>query len=83
MIIGSNTIIKMVKMMEMEMAMERSFFLAPEAAPVAMAAEVPHTLVAADRVMTRGLFSILNTFVPSHHMKRITMGVTTQAMPRP
>ena len=82
-IIGSNTIMIMVKMMEMEMARPRSSFLHLEAAPVAIAADVPHTLVAEARVMTSGLLSILSTFVPNHHMKIMTMGVTIHAMPRP
>ena len=80
---GSNTIIRIVKMIEMEMASERSSFLALAAAPVAIAAEVPQTEVAEARVITRGLLSILSTLVPNHHMKMITMGVTIQAMPRP
>ena len=83
MIIGSNTIIRMVKMMEMEMAMERSSFLALAAAPVAMAALVPHTEVAEAKVMTKGLLPIFSTLVPNHHMKMMTIGVTPQAMPRP
>ena len=70
-------------MIEMEIATDRSSFLAPDAAPVAMAALVPQTLVAAARVITSGLLSIFNTLVPSHHMKRMTIGVTIQAMPRP
>ena len=82
-IIGSNTIIRMVKIMEMEIAIERSSFFALAAAPVAMAAEVPQTLVAAARVITSGLLSILKTLVPSHHIKMMTMGVTIHAMPRP
>ena len=82
-IIGSNTIISMVNMMDMDTAMERSFFLAFAAAPVAIAALVPQTDVAAASVITRGLLSILSTLVPNHHMKRITIGVTIQAMPRP
>ena len=81
--IGPKTIIRMVKMMEMETAIERSSFFAPEAAPVAMAAEVPQTLVAEARVITSGLLVIFRTFVPNHHMKMITTGVTIQAMPRP
>ena len=83
MIIGSNTIISTVKMMEMEMAIPRSFFLQLEAAPVAMAAEVPQTLVAEAIVITSGLLSILSTLVPNHHMNMITIGVTIHAMPRP
>ena len=83
MIIGAKTIIRMVKIMEIEMAMERSSFLAPEAAPVAMAADVPQTEVAEAMVMTSGLLPIFSTLVPNHHMKRMTIGVTIQAMPRP
>ena len=83
MIIGSNTIIRIVNMIEMEIAIERSSFLAPEAAPVAIAADVPQTEVAEAKVITRGLLSIFRTFVPSHHMKMITIGVTIHAMPRP
>ena len=82
-IMGSNTIMRIVNMMEMEMARERSSFFALAAAPVAMAAEVPQTDVADARVITRGLLSILSTLVPNHHMKMMTMGVTIQAMPRP
>ena len=41
-------------MIDIEIATERSSFLAPEAAPVAIAAEVPQTEVAADKVITRG-----------------------------
>ena len=83
MIIGSNTIIRMVKIMEMLMANDRSSFLALEAAPVAMAALVPHTEVAEAKVMTKGLLSIFSTLVPNHHIKMMTMGVTIHAMPRP
>ena len=83
MIMGSNTIMRMVNMIEMEMAMERSSFLHLAAAPVAMAAEVPQTEVAAARVMTSGLFLSFRTLVPNHHMKMMTMGVTIHAMPRP
>ena len=83
MIIGSNTIIMIVKIMEMEIATDRSSFFAPEAAPVAMAAEVPQTDVAAERVISRGLFVIFNTLFPNHHIKRMTIGVTPQAIPRP
>ena len=82
MIIGSKTIINTVKMIEIDTTTVRSA-LALEAAAVAMAALVPQTLVAVERVMTRGLLSIFNTFVPSHHMNRITMGVTIQVMPKP
>ena len=80
MIIGSKTIIRMVNMMDMEIATERSSFLAPAAAPVAMAALVPHTEVADAKVITRGLLSIFKTLVPSHHINIITMGVTIQAI---
>ena len=83
MIMGSNTIIRMVNMIEMEMAMERSSFLHLAAAPVAMAAEVPQTEVAAASVMTKGLLSSFRTLVPNHHMKMMTIGVTIHAMPRP
>ena len=82
-IIGSNTIISMVNMMDTEMAIPRSFFFAPAAAPVAIAALVPQTDVAEATVITRGLLSILSTRVPNHHMKIITMGVTIHAIPRP
>ena len=70
-------------MIEMEMAMDRSSFLHLAAAPVAMAADVPQTDVAAASVMTSGLFWIFSTFVPNHHIKMMTMGVTIQAMPSP
>ena len=80
---GSSAIIRTVKMIEMEMVIVRSSFLQLEAAPVAMAAEVPQTLVAEAIVMTSGLLSILSTRVPNHHMNRITTGVTIQAIPRP
>ena len=83
MITGSSTIISTVKMMEIDMVIVRSSFLHPEAAPEAMAADVPHTLVAEAMVITSGLLSILSTLVPNHHMNRITIGVTTQAIPRP
>ena len=83
MIIGSNTIMRIVNMIEMEMAIERSSFFAPEAAPVAMAADVPQTEVAEAKVITRGLLSIFRTFVPSHHMNMMTIGVTIHAIPRP
>ena len=43
----------------------------------------PAMTSAAARVITRGLLPILNTLVPSHHMKMMTIGVTIQAMPRP
>ena len=82
-IIGSKTIMSIVKMIDMEIAIPRSFFLAPAAAPVAIAALVPHTDVADAIVMTRGLLSILRTFVPNHHMKIITIGVTPHAIPSP
>ena len=70
-------------MMEMLMAKERSSFLALAAAPVAIAALVPQTEVAAATVMTKGLLPIFSTLVPNHHMKMMTMGVTIQAMPKP
>ena len=81
--IGSNTIMRIVNMMDIETAMERSSFLALEAAAVAMAADVPQTEVAEASVITSGLLSILRILVPSHHMNMITIGVTIQAMPRP
>ena len=80
---GSRTIISTVKMMEMEMVIVRSSFLHLLAAPVAMAAEVPQTLVAEAIVITSGLLSILRTLVPNHHMNMMTIGVTTHAIPRP
>ena len=69
--------------MEMDTASERSFFFALLAAPTAIAAEVPQTDVAVATVMTKGLLSIFSTLVPNHHINRMTMGVTIQAMPRP
>ena len=83
MIIGSKTIIRIVKIIEIEIAIPRSLFFAPAAAPVAMAALVPQTDVAEAMVMTRGLLSILRTLVPNHHMKMMTIGVTPHAIPRP
>ena len=83
MIIGSNTIIRIVNIIEIEIAIPRSLFFAPAAAPVAMAALVPHTEVAEARVMTRGLLSIFKTLVPNHHMNIMTIGVTIHAMPSP
>ena len=83
MITGSSTIIMIVNMMDMDTVMERSFFLAFDAAAVAIAALVPQTLVAVAMVMTSGLLPILSTLVPNHHMNRITIGVTIQAIPRP
>ena len=83
MIIGSNTIMMIVKMIEIEMATERSSFFAPDAAPVAIAADVPQTDVAAATVIRSGLFLILRILFPNHHMKMMTTGVTPQAMPRP
>ena len=73
----------MVKIMEIDTAIDKSLFFALAAAPVAIAALVPHTLVALASVITSGLLSILNTFVPSHHMKIITNGVTIHAIPSP
>ena len=70
-------------MMEMLTTIERSSFLQRDAAPVAMAAEVPHTEVAAAMVMTIGLLLIFSTLVPNHHINIITIGVTIQAIPRP
>ena len=83
MIIGSRTIIRTVKIIEIETTIVRSVFLQLEAAPVAIAALVPQTLVAEAIVMTSGLLSILRTFVPNHQMKRMTIGVTIHAIPRP
>ena len=80
---GSNTIIRTVKIMEIDTERERSVFFARAAAPVAMAALVPQTEVAVARVMTNGLLSIFNTRVPKNHINRMTSGVTIQAMPRP
>ena len=54
MIIGSNTIIRMVKIMEIDTAIDKSLFFALAAAPVAIAALVPHTLVALASVITSG-----------------------------
>ena len=82
-IIGSKTIIRIVNIIDIEMATLKSFFFAPAAAPVAIAALVPHTDVAEATVITRGLLSILSTLVPNHHMNRITIGVTPHAMPSP
>ena len=83
MIIGSKTIIRIVNMIEIEIAIDRSSFFALAAAPVAIAALVPQTEVAEARVITRGLLSIFRILVPSHHMKIITTGVTIHAIPRP
>ena len=69
--------------MEIETAIDRSFFLAFEAAAVAIAALVPHTLVAADKVMTRGLLPIFKTFIPNYHINNITIVVTIHAIPKP
>lgn len=54
MISGSKTIIRIVKMMEMEMVIAKSVFLQPDAAPEAMAVDVPQTFVAEAMVMTSG-----------------------------
>ena len=81
--IGSKIIIRIVKMIEMDIATERSSFLHPEAAPVAIAAYVPQTDVAAERVMRSGLLVIFSTLLPNHHIKIITSGVTPHAIPRP
>ena len=80
---GMPTIIITVKIIEIDTATVRSVFLHFAAAPVAMAAEVPHTLVADARVITRGLFLILSTLVPNHHMKIMHSGHTIHEMPRP
>ena len=82
-IIGSNTIMITVKIIEIETASERSVFFAFEAAPVAIAADVPHTDVAVATVITNGLLSIFKTLVPKNHIKIITIGVTIQAIPSP
>ena len=80
---GMATIMITVKIMEIDTATVRSVFLQLAAAPVAMAADVPHTLVAEARVMTSGLFLILSTLVPNHHMKIMQMGQTIQEIPSP
>ena len=80
---GIPTIISTVKISEVPTANARSVFLAFAAAAAAMAADVPQTEVAAAIVITSGLFWILSTFTPSHHMKMMTIGVTPHAMPRP
>ncbi len=77
------TIISTVKMSEVPTAKARSVLRARAAAAAAIAAEVPHTDVAAAIVITSGLLRIFRNLVPYHHMKIITTGVTPQAMPRP
>ena len=61
---GSNTIISTVKIIDTDTAILRSVFLALDAAPTAMAADVPQTLVAVARVMTSGLFSEIKNPYP-------------------
>lgn len=80
---GRPTIMRTVKTSDVPTANARSVFFAFAAAAAAIAAEVPQTDVAAAIVMTSGLFRILSTFVPYHHMKTMTTGVTPQAMPSP
>ena len=80
---GIPTIIITVKINDKPTANVKSVFLALHAAAVAIAADVPHTDVAAEITITIGLFFIFNTLVPNNHMKIITVGVTNQAIPKP
>jgi hypothetical protein len=72
-----------VKIKDIPTANVKSVFLALQAAAVAIAAEVPHTDVAAAIVITIRLFFIFKILVPKIHMKIITIGVTNQAIPKP
>jgi hypothetical protein len=57
--------------------------LRPAGGAVAIAADTPHTEVAAATMMTRVFDGIFSHRVPKNHMKTITVGVTTQATIRP
>ena len=80
---GINTIISTVNIKDRPIANVKSFFLAPEAAAAAIAADTPHTEVAVAITITIGLETIFRNFVPKIHMKIITIGVTNQAIARP
>ena len=81
MMIGINTIINTVNIRDKPIAKVKSFFLAPEAAAAAIAADTPHTEVAVAITITIGLDTIFKNLVPKIHMKII--GVTNQAIARP
>jgi hypothetical protein len=48
-----------------------------------MAADTPHTDVAAAMIITSGLLLILRPLVPNQYMKMMTVGVTSQATNNP
>ena len=66
-----------------DVTLARSAFLARQAAATAMAAETPHTEVAAAMMMVRVREDIFSHRVPNSHMKMMTVGVTTQATSSP
>src|SRR5690606_7209014 len=80
---GMTTIINTVNNREMVMATPTSSFLAPLAAPAAIAAETPQTEVAQVRVMLNSLLSSFRILSPNQNMTKTTIGVTTQATIKP
>ncbi len=80
---GIAIIIKTVKIIVMPTPRVNSDFFALQAAETAIAADTPHTDVAAAMIMVRCLDAIFNHLVPKSHIKIITVGVTTHATKRP
>ena len=72
-----------VKISDMPTASVSSSFLARAAAAAAIAADTPHTEVAAAITMTSDGLAIFSTRVPNRYMKMMTVGVTTQATNKP
>ena len=80
---GISTIIRTVKISDMPTARVSSSLCARAAAATAMAAETPHTDVAAAMTITSERLVIFSTRVPNRYMKTSTVGVTTQATNSP
>ena len=72
-----------VKISDMPTASVSSSFLARAAAAAAIAADTPHTEVAAAITMTSDGLAIFSTRVPNWYMKMMTVGVTNQATNKP
>ena len=80
---GITIIITTVKMSDMPTASVSSCFRARAAAATAMAADTPHTEVAAAMTITSDRLPIFRYPTPNRYMKKMTIGVTSQATNSP
>ena len=80
---GMATIIATVKASDRPMASDSSSFFALQAAPVAIAADTPHTDMSAEITMHSDFDGIFITRTPNQYVATSTIGVTTQLVSNP